>query len=290
MGPSGCRSIDPLRECLTSRVIVLAIDTATAATSVAISAPESVVSRRSVDAHGHVESLAPMIADVLVESGLEPKDIEVVACGVGPGPFTGLRVGIAMAISMGVALDRPVVGVGTHDVIAHAVLGFPHPSTPASAVTDGQGLIVATTARRAETFVSTYDTSGQRVSGPIALPNEDARHLLLSGDLAVAGDAVDALIGDALAHRRGPSHPDAADLAAIVESRRDSGEDWPNQADLDIDLDPATARGDTTAHLLAEHARGGRVLLPARPLYLRAPDAVSTADASTTVTGQDRRS
>lgn len=288
MGPSGCRGLGPLRECLTSRVIVLALDTATAATSVAIRVPETVVSRSSIDAHGHVESLAPMIAEVLVESGLEPKDIDVIACGVGPGPFTGLRVGIAMAISMAVALDRPVVGVGTHDVIAHAMLGFPDPSAPVSAVTDGQGLIVATTARRAETFVSTYDASGQRVSGPIALTNEDARRLLLTGDLFVAGDAVDSLIGDALAHRRGPSHPDAAALAAIVESRLDSGEGWPHPADVNIDLDPATARGDTTAHLLAEHARRGRVLLPARPLYLRAPDAVATAAASTTMTGQDR--
>lgn len=289
MADIGCRGTGPLCGCLTIGVIILAVDTATAATSAAISAPASVVSRRSVDAHGHVESLAPMISEVLTESGIEPWDIDVLACGVGPGPFTGLRVGIAQMIAMGAALDRPVVGVCTHDVIAHAALGLADRSTPELGADPGRGLMVATAARRAESFVSTYDSSGRRSAGPIALSNDEVRQAMLADDVILAGDAVDSLIEDVPAHRRGPSFPQAADLAVIVQSRMNAGEDWSDDVDLAIDLDPATARGHSTAQALTERGRHGRLLLPPRPLYLRAPDAVASVAPSTTATEKDRR-
>ena len=262
-------------------MIILAVDTATAATSVALRGPSVAVSRRSVDPHGHVEALAPMIADVLAESGIEPRDIDALACGVGPGPFTGLRVAIAQVIAMGAALSRPVVGVCTHDVIAHAVLGLGDRAPNGQGARTEPRLRVATTARRAETFISTYDSAGWRIDGPIALRNDEAREALASGDLIIAGDAVDRLVEQVPTHRRGPDYPDALDLAAIVESRRTIGEDWP-EVELSVELDPATSRGDSTARLLGARARQGRVLLPPRPLYLRAPDAVAPAALTTT--------
>ncbi len=289
MADIGCRGVGPLCGCLTIGVIILAVDTATAATSAAISGPASVVSRRNVDAHGHVESLAPMISDVLTESGIEPKDIDVLACGVGPGPFTGLRVGIAQMIAMGAALDRPVVGVCTHDVMAHAALGLADRSTPEPEAGPEPGLIVATAARRAESFVSTYEYSGRRSGGPIALSNDEAHHAMLAEEVILAGDAVDLLIEDVPTYRRGPRFPHAADLAAIVESQLNAGEDWSDDVDLAIDLDPATARGNSTAQVLIKRGRHGRLLLPPRPLYLRAPDAVATAAASTMAAEMDRR-
>ena len=112
---------------------------------------------------------------------------------------------------------------------------------------------------------------------------------MLAEDLILAGDAVDLLIEDVPAHRSGPRFPHAADLAAIVESRLNAGEDWSDEADLAIELDPATARGYSTAQLLTERGRRGRLLLPPRPLYLRAPDAVANAAASTMAADQVRR-
>jgi tRNA threonylcarbamoyladenosine biosynthesis protein TsaB len=255
-------------------MIILAMDTATAATSVAIVGPDFALARNNIDAHGHVEALAPMITEVLAEAQLAPPDIDAVACGVGPGPFTGLRVGISTAIAMGRALDRPVAGVCTHDVIAHAV---PIGDSP---------VIVATTARRAETFLSTYDGSGQRLSGPLAVSNDEARDAIMNGSLIACGDAVDALIENAARVRRGPAYPDAIDLAAIVLSRREAGEDWPEDSAEVIDLDPAAARGESTERHLAQRARSGRVLLAPRPLYLRAPDAVAGGAATRAATQQ----
>lgn len=256
-------------------MIILGIDTATSATTVAVGRSGATVSRRTVDPHGHVESLAPMIAEVLDESNLSPADIDVVACGVGPGPFTGLRVGISTAIAMATTLNRPVVGVCTHDVIARATLAQPSTSAEGGDGELVEGVLVATTARRAETFVSTYDRNGVRSSGPIAVSNDDAREWILSDQHIVSGDAVPRLLDGGAPISWGVTFPDASDLIAIVQERHESGEGWPG-ADLAVaELDPATARGDSTAQVLLDRARRGRVLLPPRPLYLRAPDAVA---------------
>ena len=98
------------------------MDTATAATTVAVLGPGVQASRTVIDAHGHVESLAPLIEEVLDLSAGSLQGIDVVACGVGPGPFTGLRIGVATAIAMGTVWQRPIVGVCTHDVLARAAL------------------------------------------------------------------------------------------------------------------------------------------------------------------------
>ena len=74
-----------------------------------------------VDALRHGELLAPGIDRVLTEAGARPTDITRIAVGVGPGPFTGLRVGIVTARIMGYALQVPVDGVCTLDVVAAAV-------------------------------------------------------------------------------------------------------------------------------------------------------------------------
>lgn len=265
-----------MRGCLTTHVIILAIDTATAATTVAIGGADVDAVRTRVDAHRHAESVAPMIAEVMAEAGVAPSDIDVITCGVGPGPFTGLRVGISTAIAMGTALDRPVVGVCTHDVIARAV-----------APMDARGVLVATTARRAEAFVSTYGASGdgalgERESGPLALSHDDARAAIAACDLVCAGDAVDTLAPDLSMVRTGPRYPSARDLVAIVGARVAAGEDWRAVTAAPVELDAATSQGDSTALFLDERARQGRVLLPPRPLYLRVPDAVAAPPASST--------
>lgn len=260
-------------------MIILAMDTATAATSAAIVGPDFAIARSSVDARGHVESLAPMVTEVLTQAQVTPGDIDAIACGVGPGPFTGLRVAIATAIAMGQVLDRPVVGVCTHDVIAHAALASSSP------------IIVATTARRMESFLSTYDATGQRLTGPLAVPHAEAREAITSGGFIACGDAVDSLLAVGVDEAevpvlRGPAYPDAADLAAIVVSRRQAGEEWPEESAGMVDLDPATARGDSTARHLAQRAHTGRMLLAPIPLYLRAPDAVAAASVPGTASQQ----
>lgn len=263
-------------------MIVLAMDTATAATTVAVLGPGVQASRTVIDAHGHVESLAPLIEEVLDLSAGSLQEIDVVACGVGPGPFTGLRIGVATAIAMGTVCQRPIVGVCTHDVLARAAL---------RAVSDaaewvpggGDAVIVATSARRIECHVTRYDIAGRRVSGPVIMSHDETRSLISDSGAVVAGDAWPMLVPHLTDGRRGPGYPEALDLAAIVRERHEAGERWPtidepDAALLDVALEPANARGESTAVYLDSRRSAGRVLLPARPLYLRQPDAVPSVD------------
>ncbi|MGI9196042.1 MAG: tRNA (adenosine(37)-N6)-threonylcarbamoyltransferase complex dimerization subunit type 1 TsaB, partial [Candidatus Nanopelagicales bacterium] len=89
-------------------MLVLAIDTATEATSVAVVDDTVRVECHVVEGRRHAEVIAPLIRQALREAGVAPADIALVACGVGPGPFTGLRVGIATALAFGAARDIPV--------------------------------------------------------------------------------------------------------------------------------------------------------------------------------------
>jgi len=125
-----------------------------------------------------------------------------------------------------------------------------------------------------ESFWSTYDGAGIRTAGPLALTNEAVSTMTADGEPRIwAGDAAESLKPDAQECLLGPAHPDARDLAALILERVESGEPLPEVTES-AELEPATARGDTTEQWLLQHLAHGRVLLPARPLYLRRPDAV----------------
>jgi tRNA threonylcarbamoyladenosine biosynthesis protein TsaB len=105
-------------------VIVLAIDTCLAACSAAIADGERVVSAVSEPmVRGHQERLAPMVRDLAARSGLDFQDLDRIGVTIGPGSFTGLRVGLAFAKGIALALDRPCVGVGTLDALAWGHIG-----------------------------------------------------------------------------------------------------------------------------------------------------------------------
>src|SRR5215218_2888797 len=105
--------------------MLLAFDTATPHVTVALHDGDRVVAEyASAEAMRHGEMLAPGIADVLAQVGATSRDVSAVAVGVGPGPFTGLRVGLVTARTMAFVLDLPVYGVCSLDVIAvEAALG-----------------------------------------------------------------------------------------------------------------------------------------------------------------------
>jgi tRNA threonylcarbamoyl adenosine modification protein YeaZ len=146
-------------------VLVLALDTATPASTAALVevTPETirgVAERRTVDARAHGEKLAPQIAATLDEAGVRPRDLGAIVAGVGPGPYTGLRVGLATAVSMGQALGIPTYGVCSLDGLGRAA---------------GPGrVLVATDARRREVYYAVY-LDGVREMGPeVAKPAEVA--------------------------------------------------------------------------------------------------------------------
>lgn len=263
---------------MTSAVIVLALDTATAATTAAVVGDGISSSRTIIDPHAHVESLPGLIADVLRDSGVAPEALDVIACGVGPGPFTGLRVAISAATAMSVALGIPVVGVCTHDAIAWG----------ARAAVDGAlPVTVVTRARRIEVNWSHYDVLGHRIGGPLAVTQDALIELAGAGEPAIwAGDSAVALGSATAGAVIGPEYPEATWLARIVVDRLAAGEQIPTPADPGdaglATLDPASARGESTQEWMLQRAAAARVLLPPRPLYLRRPDAVAPESVSPT--------
>jgi tRNA threonylcarbamoyl adenosine modification protein YeaZ len=190
-------------------VLVLALDTATPAVSAGLvrlpdgAAPEVLAARVTVDARAHGELLMPSVRQVLAAAGVPMRKLAAVVCGAGPGPFTGLRVGMVTAAALGHALDIPVYPVGSLDAIAHRA-------------GTGSPLLVVTDARRREVYWARYDRCGTRVEGPhVSAP----QRVPLSEVTRVAGAAD--LLGAAVLAAAGlvvvaPRHPDPAALVAVA--------------------------------------------------------------------------
>jgi tRNA threonylcarbamoyl adenosine modification protein YeaZ len=138
-------------------VLLLAFDTATPAVTAAVHDGTAVLAETfQVDARRHGELLLPAVDAVLGAAGVDKHQLTAIAVGVGPGPYTGLRVGLVTAAALGHAFGLPVYGVCTLDAIAHQARaeGLTGPFT------------VATDARRKEVYWASYDASGARVQGP----------------------------------------------------------------------------------------------------------------------------
>ena len=145
--------------------MLLAFDTATALVSVALHDGERVVVELSSEQPmKHGEHLAPLIAQALSDAGIVRQDLTAIAVGVGPGPFTGLRVGLVTARTLGFVLQVPVYGVCSLDIIAAEVVGSE--VVGSEVVGSGGGFLVATDARRKEVYLASYDKLGRRLAGP----------------------------------------------------------------------------------------------------------------------------
>ena len=242
--------------------MILAFDTSSALTSVAVVDGDRVVAEAShLDARRHAEVLAPLLADVI--AGIDRAGIDAIACGVGPGPYTGLRVGIATALAVGVAWQVPVHGICSLDAVAAAALGLAPPA---------DGLSIALDARRKEVYWARYSADGQRIEGPRVAAPAAIDPVLRSGDWAGHGAVIHAeAFGRVLAvasdEASGAGYPQAAWIGRRASALLAAGV---AEATAVVPLD---AHGDDSGS--TAQALGGATLLPPRPLYLRRPDAVA---------------
>ncbi|HEX4087095.1 MAG TPA: tRNA (adenosine(37)-N6)-threonylcarbamoyltransferase complex dimerization subunit type 1 TsaB [Trebonia sp.] len=216
-------------------MLLLGLDTATPAVTVALhDGGQPLAQLVTVDAHRHAELLAPSIAKIIADAGVSHRDLTGIAVGVGPGPYTGLRVGLVTAKVLGAALGIPVYGVCSLDVIAADVEGE-------------TSFLVATDARRRELYFARYDEAGRRggpdVSAPAQIPDRQ---------LPVAGEGP-MLYPEFFPKSAGPAFPAAGTLCRLVAA--------------------ALGRGETAVAGAAVDAARWPVLLPPEPLYLRRPDA-----------------
>lgn len=189
-------------------MLLLAVDTATPAVTAALHDGRSVIAESSrVDARRHGELLLPAIDRVLAEAGVKLDAVTGVVVGVGPGPYTGLRVGLVTASTFGSALRVPVHGLCTLDGLAYAS-GLDEP------------FVVATDARRKEVYWARYDSARKRVGEPaVDRPAEIAEQV--AGLPAVGAGAL--LYPETFPDARGPEHVSAAALAALAAEKLAAG-------------------------------------------------------------------
>ncbi|MCF3103433.1 tRNA (adenosine(37)-N6)-threonylcarbamoyltransferase complex dimerization subunit type 1 TsaB [Streptomyces roseoverticillatus] len=201
-------------------MLLLALDTATPAVTVALHDGDKVVAEaRQVDARRHGELLLPSVDRVLREAGHKLDAVTDIVVGVGPGPYTGLRVGIVTAATFGAALGVPVRGLCSLDGIAYAA---------GQAGLEGE-FVVATDARRKEVYWARYADARTRVTEPSVDRPADLTEKL-AGLTVVGAGAV--LYPDAFTDVRAdmPEHQSAGALASLaVERLRTGGEFLPDQ-------------------------------------------------------------
>ncbi|MCG8696389.1 MAG: tRNA (adenosine(37)-N6)-threonylcarbamoyltransferase complex dimerization subunit type 1 TsaB [Minwuiales bacterium] len=219
---------------------VLGLDTTLGACSVGIIDGDRLLARRFEPmARGHAEALMPMVEAARREAGLDFADLDLLAATVGPGTFTGVRVGLAAARGLALASGLPLAGVTTLEAIAASVTAPPP---------DAASILVAIDARRAELYCQAFTLdrtplTEPRVVAPARAADDlpDGVPLVVGSGAALVQRAVErpvALVQDGAA-----VEPDAAVVARIAAGRG---------------LPPSDAP-------------------PVEPLYLRAPDAVPMA-------------
>ena len=246
--------------------MILAFDTSSALTSVAVVDDGGVVAARDHDdARRHAEVLAPLLAEVL--PFVDAAGLDAIACGVGPGPYTGLRVGIATALAVGAVWQRPVVGICSLDAIAMAVLDLGSRSADFG---------VAVDARRHEVYWARYGADGTRLAGPRVSRADGIDPRQRAGDWAGHGAARHAdLFGTVL------SGDEASDPTSHAQA------EWIGRRAMDLlarGMSPATTAVPLDSHGedsgATSRALDGLDLLPPRPLYLRRPDAVAIGESA----------
>lgn len=207
---------------------ILALDTSTAACSVALWRGGVVVAGRlEMMARGHAENLMPMVDAVIREAGERPDALDLVAVTVGPGAFTGLRLGLAAARGLAVATGAACLGLTTTETLAAAL---PDPAI-------GEIILAGLDSKRGDVYLQAFDARRRPLAAPEAvsidavasyasLGGGDSGACVLAGDAQAACAAALAAAGRRT-RRTETTVPDAAVLAALAAARWRPGEDAP---------------------------------------------------------------
>ncbi len=178
-------------------MIVLGFDTSTPATAIGLRLPDGTTIEARDDPApgerpGHATRLLPLAASLLAQAGLRFADIERIAVGVGPGTFTGLRIGLSSARGLAQSLDAQLLGVCSLQALALVAASGSEPA--------GAGLLALIDARRGEVFAAVYlpaedPSPDQRSPIPTISPSE------LAPPRALAPERLQEILDEAAAHR-----------------------------------------------------------------------------------------
>lgn len=167
-------------------MLILAIDTAMAACSVALWRDgTTLAARREPMARGQAEALVPLMQAVMADAGVtDYATLDRIAVTMGPGSFTGLRVGLATARAVAIAADRPVVGITTTEALAAAV---------PDDLRRGKRVLAAIDSKRADLFLQWFDAALSPLAPPESAECDAVRARLAEAPTVVVGDALSLL-------------------------------------------------------------------------------------------------
>ena len=244
---------------------MVAIETATETVGVAVRVPGGLEAEFSLTGRRrHVETLTPALEHLLVQVGLTPRDLGVVAVDIGPGLFTGLRVGVAAAKGLGQALGIGVVGATSLDILTEAAAATGHRG-PVAACVD---------ARRGEVFASVRASAADTAAHPASRGDLVAPGLFAPGELAAALQRLDRLDG-----------PDGVEVLAVGDGAIRYADTLAVVTGVQVVTaalsfpPPRTLLDLAAARLAAGESpdEPGSVV----PLYMREPDAKSNFERAT---------
>ncbi|TFF25441.1 tRNA (adenosine(37)-N6)-threonylcarbamoyltransferase complex dimerization subunit type 1 TsaB [Jiella endophytica] len=233
--------------------LVLAIDTAfsrcTAAVFDAAGDGRLLASAEPEIGKGHAERLTGVIDEVLAEAGITYRDLQRIAVTTGPGSFTGIRVGVAAARGLALALDIQAVGMSTLDALANGAIAMAGGNAELRGGQSTTPVLAVIDARRGEVYAALYSSDGSALNGPAALLPADLPAFVTS---AIAGG--------------GPVSATALRLVGSGAAIAAAG-----LSDHDcVILDPSDRIDPETLARLGALAEAGEA---PRPLYLRSADA-----------------
>jgi tRNA threonylcarbamoyladenosine biosynthesis protein TsaB len=230
---------------------VIAFDTCLTACSVAVRAerpgvPPQIATEHHAMATGHAEALLPMIERAMREADLAFPDLQRIVVTNGPGTFTGIRTGVAVARALALATGAQIVAVSSLWALAVGALQAADPEKPIDSV------LAAVDARKGQIYYQVFDPSGRELSEPLLGACSAAADLCTGKRVLIVGNAAAALIELSLST--------ATTSATVCEASL--APDEPN-----------------AIHLLAAALRSS-ITGPLGPHYLRPPDAKPQAGKS----------
>lgn len=228
---------------------LLAIETTTEACSVALVHGEEIIARSELAPRRHAELALPMADALLAEAGLGRHALDAIAVGRGPGAFTGVRLGVALAQGIAFGLDRPVVPVSSLAALALEAPDEDDGSAILAVIDARMGEIYAASFRRADTG-ELVALDQERVCTPtgLVLPEASAWNVVGTG-WATYADALLARLTGALKHARSECYPQARHVAALAVREYRAGRAVPPEQALPVYL------RDKVALTLAEQGR-----------------------------------
>ena len=193
---------------------ILALDSATSACSVAVMQDGEIKAHSYEEmSRGQAEALVPMIADTMSTAGLAFEELHAIGVTVGPGAFTGVRIGLSTAQSLALASGKPLIGATTLETVLAAQGEAQAP------------ILVALDTKRTDIYVQLFAADGGALTAPLALEEDQISTAVSLNGISVVGDAADralhALHGSGITAKEltGPKLPDARWLARIVSHR-----------------------------------------------------------------------